>query len=64
MERADDLDRAAKLARLADHLRQTDDGSSPLLPDILKSCEAYIVELRESCGASTVSRDASDWRIW
>ena len=54
MERADDLDQAAKLTRLADHLRETDDGSSPVLPDILKSCDAYIAELRESCTAAAV----------
>jgi hypothetical protein len=64
MERADDLDQAAKLARLADHLRGTDDGSSPVLPDILKSCDAYIAELRESSSAVAVSRDAAEWRIW
>lgn len=64
VERADDLDQAAKLTRLADHLRETDDGSSPVLPDILKSCDAYIAELLESCGANAVSRDAAEWRIW
>jgi hypothetical protein len=64
MERADDLDQAAKLARLAAHLRVTDDGSSPMLPDIVKWCDDYIAELRERCGASAVSRDASEWRAW
>ena len=63
-ERADDLEQAAKLARLAAHLRETDDGSSPLLPDILMWCDAYVAELRENCGAVAVSRDASDWRAW
>ncbi|SEP42840.1 hypothetical protein SAMN02990966_06109 [Rhodospirillales bacterium URHD0017] len=64
VERADDLDQAAKLARLAVHLRETDDGSSPVLPDILKWCDAYVAELRENCGAMAVSRDAKEWRIW
>jgi hypothetical protein len=64
IERADDLDQAAKLARLADHLRETNDGSSPVLPDILKSCDAFIAELRENCAAGALSRDAVDWRIW
>jgi hypothetical protein len=63
-ERADDLDQAAKLARLAQHLRTTDDGSSPVLSDILESCDAYIAELRANCGAMAVSRDAAEWRIW
>jgi hypothetical protein len=64
VERADDLDRAAKLARLVDHLHETDDGASPVLPDILKWCNAYIAELRKSCGAVAVSRDAADWQAW
>jgi hypothetical protein len=64
LERANDLDQAAKLARLAAHLRETNDGSSSVLPDILKSCDAYIAELLESCAANAVSRDAAEWRIW
>ena len=63
-ERADELDQAAKLARLVDHLHETDDGSSPVLPNILKWCDAYIAELREKCGAFAVSRDAADWQAW
>lgn len=35
MVRADVLDHASKLAKLAAHLRKTGDRSSPVLPDIL-----------------------------
>ena len=62
-QRADDLDKAAKLARLTAHLHETDDGSSPVLPDILKWCDAYIAELRESCAAVAIARDASDYSV-
>lgn len=64
LERADDLDQAAKLARLAAHLRATDEGTSPMLADILESCDAYAAELRKSSAANAVSRDAAEWRIW
>ena len=64
MERADDLDQADKVSRLIEHMRNTDDGSSPRLAEILKWADGYVGELREASSAAAVDRGAADWGIW
>ena len=64
MERADDLDQADKVSRLLEHIRNTDDGSSPRLVEILKWTDGYVAELREASSATAIDRGADEWGIW
>jgi hypothetical protein len=64
MERADDLDQAAKVSRLLEHMRNTGDNSLPRLAEILKWADGYVAELREASSAAAVERGAAEWGIW
>src|SRR4030095_6407210 len=64
MERADDLDQAAKVSRLLEHMRNTGDNSLPRLAEILEWAAGYVAELREASSAAAVERGAAEWGIW
>jgi hypothetical protein len=64
MERADDLDQAVKVSRLIEHIRNTDNGSSPRLRGILKWADGYVAELREASSSTAIDRGAAEWGIW
>jgi hypothetical protein len=64
MERAEDLDRAVKVSRLMEHMRNTDDSSSPRLAEILKWADGYVAGLRSASSAAAIDRGAAEWGIW
>ena len=49
---------------LMEHMRNTDDGSSPRLAEIMKWADGYVAEVRSASSAAAVDRGAADWGIW